>query len=138
MEYIVILLAAAVCMLMAYCLMKIKLKAFIKVLINFASLFVLGIIMVVSGLIETTLLIYIILLVLTLLGVLMRIISPIIFNLAGSFVAKITKQDYEWLTYDQLMKEKQSGNKMYFCVLTFTTLKVALYLMLVLSFIGLI
>ena len=118
--------------------MKIKLKAFIKVLINFASLFVLGIIMVVSGLIETTLLIYIILLVLTLLGVLMRIISPIIFNLAGSFVAKITKQDYEWLTYDQLMKEKQSGNKMYFCVLTFTTLKVALYLMLVLSFIGLI
>ncbi len=138
MENLVIIMVATLSLLMAYYLMKIKLKAFIKVLINFASLLVFGFFIAVSGLRETALMIYIILLSMTLFGVLMRIISPIILNLVGRFVAKITKQDYEWLTYDQLMNEKHSGNKMYFCVLAFTTLKVVLYFMLVVSSIGLI
>ena len=138
MEYIVILLSAILCWIAAYYIMKIKLKVFVKVLINFVSLLVFGIFMVVSGLRETTLLIYIILLVMTLFGMLMKIISPIFLNLVGNVVAKITKQDYEWLTYDQLMREKPSGIKMYFCILTFTTFKVALYLMLFISSIALI
>lgn len=138
MEYIVIVSAAALCLLMAYYITKINLKECVKVIINFLSLFVFGIFVVLSGLKETALLIYITLLVMTLFGILMRIISPIILNLAGSFVAKITKQDYEWLTYKQLMELEQSGYKMYFCVLTFTTLKIALYLMLIVSSMGLI
>ena len=138
MEYMVAILAFAVSSLMAYYIMKIKLKVFIKGILNFFSLFVLGIIMIVSGLNETTLLVYIILIAMTLLGLLMRIISPLVLNLVGNFAAKITKQDYEWLTYDQLMNLEQSGNKMYFCVLTFTTTKVVLYLMFFASCVGFI
>ena len=138
MEYIVIFFAFTLCWLTACCIMKIKLKVFVKIIINSVSLLVFGTFMVVSGLRETALLTYIILLVITLFGMLMRAISPIMLNLAAMLVAKMTKQDYEWLKYDQLMELEQSGYKMYFCVLIFTTLKVALYLILVISSIGLV
>ena len=138
MKYIVIVLASVLCFFTAYYLMKIKLKAFIKVLVNFLCLLVFGFFIVLSGLEETTLLIYIILLTTTLFGIIARIIAPIILNLTGTFVAKITNQNYKWLTYNQLMEDEPSGNKMYFCVLTFLTFKVALYLLLILSSLGLI
>ena len=68
----------------------------------------------------------------------MRIITPLILNVIGSLLAKILKQDYTWRTYEQLMYEEQSGYKMYFCVHTFTTLKIVLYMLLIASLIGLI
>ena len=138
MEYIIIVLAFILCSLVAYYIVKIKLNVFIRLLINITSLLAFGILIIASGVKETALLIYVLLLAMTLFGMLMRIIAPIILNLVASFVAKITKQSYEWLTYNQLMHLEQSGYKMYFCVFSFTTLKVMLYLLLVASLMGII
>ena len=138
MEYIVLIFLYALSMLFAYFIMKFTCKFFKKCLINLLILLTCGCIICVTGLKETSLLVYLILFSLTLLGILMRIITPLILNVIGSLLAKILKQDYTWRTYEQLMYEEQSGYKMYFCVLTFTTLKIVLYMILIASLIGLI
>ena len=123
--------------LIAYFSMKVKLKVFIKILINCAGLLVVWLCIIATGMKEMSVFLYLFLLPVTIFGILMRFISPIILNLTGKLVAKITKQDYEWQTYDQIMAD-DSGGKGYFCVLTFTMMKVLLYLFIILSFIGII
>lgn len=138
MEYVVFILLLTLSTVLAYLIIKLKHNFLLKCLLNLMALLGFGVVMVMSGLKEISLLVYLILLGVTVLGVLMRIITPLFLNLIGSLVARITKQEYTWKKYAQLMKAEQSGNKMYFCILAFTTLKVVLYMILVASFVGLI
>lgn len=138
MEAIVFVLSFFVSLLIAFFVLKYRIKLILKLLINFVSLLCLGLFVLLSGLEEISLLLYILLIIVTFLGILMRILSWVILNFVGIFITKITRQDYEWQKYDQLIKAEQSGNKMYFCIFTFTSLKVTLYIVLIASFLGLV
>lgn len=138
MEAMVFVLSFFVSSLIAYFVLKHRIKLILKLLINFVSLLCLGLFVFLSGLKEISLLLYILLVLVTILGILMRILSWVILNFVGTLITKITRQDYEWQKYDQLIKEEPSGNKMYFCIFLFTSLKVTLYMVLIASFVGLV
>lgn len=135
MEYIVSIAVFAFSIFFAYFLVKAKLSFAKKVVINLLVLLVCGCITFATGLKETSFLIYILLLLLTFGGILMRVITPFVLNFIGIVLSKIQKEPYTMLNYEEFM---QSGSRMYFCVLTFSTLKVLLYIALGASFFGVI
>lgn len=138
MECIALILAYVFSVFLAYFIIKANFHFLWKSLINFLLLLAFGCTMILSGIKETSLLIYIILLAQTLLGILMRIIAPLVLNITGSLLSRILKQHYTWQTYDQLMQAEYSGNKMYFCVHLFTTTKIFFSIIFVASCFNLI
>ena len=104
-----------------------------RVLFNVIFLLLSGAFVVLTGLEETSLLVYILLFVLTLLGILTRLAAPPVLNFIGRLLANIQKQEYTNQTYEQLMRD---GHRMYFCVWLFATLKVWLYILLGMSLFG--
>ena len=130
MEYIVIFLLFLASTFLAYKIIGLKVSLWHKVLYNISFLFVSAVLMFLTRIQELTLLIYILILLLTLLGILMRLAVPTVLNCIGQFLAKITKLPYEHQNYEQLM---QDGHKMFFCVLLFTSVKVLLYIALFMS-----
>lgn len=134
MEYIFIFLFLASTFL-AYWIMKIKISFGHKVLCNISLLLVSAIWMVLTRIQEGTLLIYILILLFTSMGILMRLTAPIVLNCTGRILSKLQKQSYEQQSYEPKSYEQwmQDGHKMFFCVLLFTTMKVLLYMLLVMS-----
>lgn len=135
MEYITLIILFVLSIFLAYFIIKVKLLFYKKMIINLFLLLVCGCIMIITGIKETSFLIYVLLLILTLLGILMHIIAPFVLNLIGILLSKIQKEKYTVQTYDEFMQE---GHRMYFCVLIFTTLKVWLYIALGASFLSII
>lgn len=135
MEYIVLISVFVSSVFLAYCTTLVKLKFYEKIVGNLLTLLICAFIILITGLKETSLLVYFLLLITTLCGILMRIISPIVLNIIGNILSKTQNETYTPLSYEELM---QSGNKMYFCVLAFTTYKVLLYIALGASFLNLI
>ena len=133
--YIVLIALFAVSTLAAYHLLKINIAFYKRVVFNIILLIVSACILTATQIDETSLLIYILILILTLLGILMRIIAPIILNAVGRVISKLQGNRYEALSYDEFM---HSGHRMYFCVLLFLTLKIVLYTILFASFAGII
>ena len=138
MEYVISIAVAAVCFLIGFLYVKLKLKTYVKVIIDVVGLLIFAAVILATGIKETALLAYILLLATTLLGLLMRIISPIILNLAAIFVSKITRQDYKWLTYDQLMEDDSPRYFMYAQVWLLAVMKAAMYLGIIFASAGLI
>lgn len=121
---------------LAYFIVKRRTTFLRIVLRNVLLLFVSGVLMLITGIQETTLLAYILLVPLTLLGILTRILTPIVLNFIGNILAKILNRVYEKQNYEQMMQN--SRRRMFFCVLQFTTLKVFLYIMFIMSALKLI
>ena len=127
MEYEAMIFAFFCSAVLAYLITKKQMAFWCKVLCNVFFLLVSGALVLITGVRETALLIYALLLPITLLGIVMRIVTPLVLNLIGNILSKITNQVYEKQNYEQIM---QDGYRMFFCVLTFTTLKVFLYVAL--------
>lgn len=70
---------------------------------------------------------YLIFLLLTISGIIMRLITPITLNLINRFFSKILHKKYYRQTYFELLNE---GHRLFFCVLTFNTLKIFLQLLI--------
>lgn len=117
----------------AYFLMKVRFSLSAKLVGNALLLLAGGALLLWTEIQETSFLIYLLLAGLTLLGLLMRLLTPPVFNLVGRILSKITKQPYTRQSYDELMRTDQPGNRMYFCVLLFTTVKFFLILAFCLS-----
>lgn len=130
MEYVTVIFSFCGSAFLAYLITKKRKTFWYQVLYNAVFLLVSGILMLMTGIQETTLLTYVLLLVITLLGILMRIVTPVVLNFVGDILSRMQNQQYEKQSYDQLMQE---GHRMFFCVLTFTTLKVFLYVALFMS-----
>lgn len=135
MEYVTIILVFLGSAILAYLISKKRIVFWRKILWNIFFLLVSGVMMLLTGIRETTLLIYMLLILTIFLGILMRMITPVVLNLIGYVMSKIQKQVYEKQKYEQMM---QDGHRMYFCVLTYTTLKVVLYVALLMSMIKVI
>lgn len=131
MEYLILIAMFVLSTIVAYWIMQKEMSILTKIFTNAFILCFSGAAMIVTGFKETSFLLYVLLLSTTLLGILMRIITPICLNFLGRIVAKIQKEPYTEQSYDDIM---HSGHKMFFCVLTFTTLKVFLYVALIASF----
>ena len=130
MEYVAMIFVFFGSSVLAYLITKKRIAFWCKVLSNVFFLLVSGALMLITGVRETTLLIYALLFPITLLGILTRIFTPLVLNLIGNILSKIQNQVYEKQNYEQIM---QDGHRMFFCVLLFTTLKVLLYVALLLS-----
>ena len=130
MEYVAMIFVFFGSSVLAYLITKKRIAFWCKVLSNVFFLLVSGALMLITGVRETTLLIYTLLFPITLLGILTRIFTPLVLNLIGNILSKIQNQVYEKQNYEQIM---QDGHRMFFCVLLFTTLKVLLYVALLLS-----
>ena len=130
MEYVAMIFVFFGSSVLAYLITKKRIAFWRKVLSNVFFLLVSGALMLITGVRETTLLIYALLFPITLLGILTRIFTPLVLNLIGNILSKIQNQVYEKQNYEQIM---QDGHRMFFCVLLFTTLKVLLYVALLLS-----
>ena len=115
---------------LAYLITKKRIVFWRKVLCDVFLLLFSGILMLVTGLQETTMLIYALLFIFTLFGILVRIFTPVVLNFIGNVLSKIQKQVYEKQTYEQML---QDGYKMFFCEHLFATLKIFLYVLLLLS-----
>ncbi len=137
MEYIALIFIFIFSSLFAHFLIKQNIRSALKILLNIVGLIIFFFLVLLSGVKETSLTIYIFLILMTILGIIMRLVTPFVLNFVGFIFAKITKQEYKWTNYSQLFEADQS-NKMYFCVLSFVTLKLILYSMLTLSIINLI
>ena len=135
MEYVVIFCVFCSSVILAYLITKKRRAFWRKILYNTIFLLVSGILILMTGIRETSLLIYSLLLVFTLLGVLMRIFTPVVLNFVGYVLSRFQKQQYEKQSYEQLM---QDGNRMFFCVLLFTTIKNLLYISLFMSILNLV
>ena len=130
MEYVAMIFVFFGSSVLAYLITKKRIAFWHKVLSNVFFLLVSGALMLITGVRETTLLVYALLCPITLLGILTRIFTPLVLNLIGNILSKIQNQVYEKQNYEQIM---QDGHRMFFCVLLFTTLKVLLYVALLLS-----
>ena len=130
MEYVAMIFVFFGSAVLAYLITKKRIAFWCKVLCNVFFLLVSGALMLITGVRETTLLIYALLFPITLLGIVMRIVTPVVLNLIGNILSKIQNQAYEKQNYEQIM---QDGHRMFFCVLLFTTLKVLLYVALLMS-----
>ena len=132
-----IILVFVVSFLLAVASMKIKCKYYIKVIFNLVLILMSIALLVLTGIKERSLLIFMLLFLWTVLGILMHIITPIILNLVGCIFCKIMKQDYVPQSFEQMM-EASSGHRMHSCVFIFTMMKMFLYILLFASFAGLI
>lgn len=138
MDYVIFIAVAAVCFLIGFLYVKLKLKTYVKVIIDVAGLLIFAVVILATGIKETALLAYILLLATILLGLLMRILAPIILNLTAIFVSKITRQDYKWLTYDQLMENDSPHYWMHTQVWILTVVKAVMYFAIIFASAGLI
>ena len=138
MEYVIFIAVAAVCFFVGFLYVKLKLKTYVKVIIDVAGLLIFAVVILATGIKETALLAYILLLATILLGLLMRILAPIILNLTAIFVSKITRQDYKWLTYDQLMENDSPHYWMHTQVWILTVVKAVMYFAIIFASAGLI
>lgn len=134
MEYILIL-SFILSGLSAYFIIKSKIKYPVKLMLNAAFLIAATVLMVLTGWTDTATLIYVILVSLTVGGVITHFLAPLILNAVGRAASSATGEKYKDMTYDELLYD---GQKMYFGVLLFTTLKLFLYAMLVFVCAGLI
>ena len=73
---------------------------------------------------------YVIFFVLTIFGIIMRFVAPIILNLINRFFSTIQHQKYVHQTYTELLNE---GHRMFFCVLLFNTLRIFLQLLILMA-----
>ena len=130
MEYMIMVTVFFGSAFLAYFITKKRMPFWCQALSNLFFLLVSGVLMLITGVQETSLLIYVILLLITLLGIFMRILTPVLLNLVGNILSKIHEQAYEKQNYEQML---QDGHRMFFGVLLFTTLKVLLYLAFLMS-----
>ena len=130
MEYAVMILTFFGSTVLAFLIVKKRMAFWHKVLCNVFFLSVSGVLMMITGIQETTLLIYALILLITLLGIFMRIFTPLALNLVGNILSKLQNQAYEKQSYEQIM---QDGHRMFFGILLFTTLKVLLYVAFLMS-----
>lgn len=135
MEYLILSLIFIISMIVGYYIQKIQISVHWRFLINLFSLIICGLLLFITRIKETSLLVYILLVLFTFSGLLVRLVVPVVLNILEKILAHIAKDTYEPKTYDEWMK---SGHKMYFCVLTFTTIKVMLYVLLFASFLNLL
>ena len=130
MEYAVMIFVFLGSAVLAYLIIRKRISVWCKILCNMFLLLVSGVLMLITGGQETTLLIYVLLFSITILGILMRFFTPVVLNLIGNILSKMQNQVYEKQNYEQIM---QDGHRMFFCVMLFTTLKVLLYVALLMS-----
>lgn len=135
MEYALIIGAYCCSAVLAYLIVKRQKGWRNKVLCDIAFLLISGIIMLLTDIQETTLLIFVLLLAFTLLGILTRVFTPIVLNCVGNLLSKVCKQEYKKQSYEQMFQE---SHRMFFCALQFTTLKLFLYISLIMSAFNLI
>lgn len=137
MDYIIWASVAAVSIsiFIAWAIMRIKLPYYLKVIGNLILLFVSVCLTIVTGIQETSLLVLIFLIVFTIFGIVVHYISVPVLNILGKFIAKINKQSFASMSYEQYIYD---GNKMYFCVLSFVTIKIVLYVLLAFSLLNFI
>ncbi len=131
MEYLIVVTVFFLSSILAYFIMKKEVPILTKILVNAVALCITGAAMFATGLQETTFSLYILVLGITILGILMRVIAPVFLNLFSRVMAKIHKESYTKQSYNELMS---CGHRMFFCVLTFTTLKILIYIALITSF----
>ena len=112
--------------LLSYHIIKMELSLKSKLLRNTVSLLVSFFLLLISDVNETALTTYLLLLLLTFVGVVSRLLTPVILNSIGIIFSKLTKKEHESQSYEQLLHD---GHRMYFCVLLFTTFKISLYVL---------
>lgn len=91
--------------------------------------------MLAAGMQTTSVLVYIILFVFTVLGVLTRIFAPAMLNFTGRLLAKLRKQSYNEQTYEMLLQNlpgMRSG------IWLFTSIKMFLWILLTMSLLKMI
>lgn len=91
--------------------------------------------MLAAGMQTTSVLVYIILFVFTVLGVLTRIFAPAMLNFTGRLLAKLRKQSYNEQTYEMLLQNlpgMRSG------IWLFTSIKMFLWVLLTMSLLKMI
>lgn len=119
MEYIIIcsfILSA----ILAYFLNKIKIKYSIYIIINIVLLTLLFLLLCFTGVKGTSLLLFFLIVLMTVIGIISHYVFPVVLNAVTFVVAKITKESYQRVDYNALLKD---GHKMYFAILLFNTIK---------------
>ena len=135
MVYAIIVLVIIGSAYLAYRITKKRRTFWRNVFYNVIFLLISAILILMTGIQETSLLIYSLILLFTLLGILARIFTPIVLNFTEKVLSRLFKQAYEKQSYEQRLDD---GQKMFFCVLFFNTTKVLLYVALFMSMFNLI
>ena len=135
MEYLFSILLFIISTILAYLMVKRNYTFWTSIALDLLLLSLGGVAMIITEFKETPFLIYNLLCFFTLLGKITRLVAPLFLNAIRRILSKLQKEKYEVKSYNELM---QSGHRMFFCVLSFTTLKNALYFLLILSCLGLI
>lgn len=134
MKYILII-SFIVSGILAYFVEKIKLRYSIKLVIEIAASAIMFIMLLLTDIKYTSFFICIMLVGLFILGIVIHFVFPLIINGITYIVVKISKQPFEWASYDTLYKD---GYRMYFINLLFLTLKIELIILFIFSLLNLI
>lgn len=134
MEYILII-SFILSGISAYFILKAKIKYHIKLIVNASFLFAITVLMALTGWQDLATLLYVILVSLTVGGVVTHFLVPPFFNAAGRALSEVAREKYKDMTYDELLYD---GQKIYFAVLLFTTMKLFLYVLLLCACMGII
>ena len=120
---------------LAYFALKVNLSFRMRLIINFSALFLWGVLVLLTGAKTFCVVLYLLLLFLTLLGIGMRFIVVLLFNIIDRLLAKRTLRKHSFVRYDEIKERDQNGigNSAYFFVQLFTTLKMLLYIILILT-----
>lgn len=119
----------------AYFITKVNIKYQYKILINCCTSVVCWIWLLLTDISELSLLLLIAFSCLVLSGIIIHFLAPLFLNIVGRFFSKLTRETYFPKTYEEHLND---GYRMYFCVLLFTTLKIFILVMLVVSLLNLI
>ena len=129
MEWIVILLFIF-SGIVAYFTMKPPLKYGYKILINCCTVIACWTWLLWADISELSLLLLIAFSCLTLLGIIIHFLAPLVLNIIGKCFSKLSRDIYSPRTYTEHLND---GHRMYFCILLFMTLKTFLLIMFVAS-----
>lgn len=129
MGYIIIC-SFALSGILAYFLNKIKIRYSIYIIINIVFLMLLFWLLCFTGAKETSLLLFFLIVLMTVIGMISHYVFPYVLNAVTFVVAMITKESYQWVDYNALLKD---GHRMYFAILLFNTIKNELIILLICS-----
>ena len=121
----------------AYFIIKIKIKYRYKVLIDFCILAICWLWFVLADVSELYITVLFLYTPLVILGIITHFVAPFILNIVGVFVAKLTKQSFSPLTYEEHLID-DNVRHMYSCVFLFTLFKIFLLIMFIASALNLI
>ncbi len=115
--------------IIAYFAIKCKVKYLVRLLFNGIALVIAFILMLITGIAELVLGLYIGVAVITMIGIMFHCLTAPVLNAIGKLVSNIKKEMYLPKSYQEIFND---GHRMFFCTLLFTGLKIFMYGMIIL------